>query len=164
MLKYYPLATGNTWEYKQKDGSHYTNKVLEITNNLVTMQNSTQPSPSVVKIENNWMYNELMGKDNFQPWLKDDVKKGDSWEAHFTANGLNSILCFTAKETGLEKEVEGKTYTGVVLIEAESKINMNGNLISTQYFTQYYYAPGTGLVLTTSSMGDYHGLVGCTLK
>jgi hypothetical protein len=41
---------------------------------------------------------------------------------------------------------------------------MNGNLISTNYFTQYYYAKGTGLILTTSGMGDYHGLVSCKLN
>ena len=164
MLQYYPLATGNKWEYKQKDGSTYTNTVLSIDGNLVTMQNSTVPSPSLVKIEAGVMYNELMGKDNFQLWLKDELQNGEAWEAAFTANGLNSIMAFTVKETGITKEVGGKIYNDVVMLESESKIKMNDNLISTNFFTQYYYAKAVGLILTTSSMGDEHGLTGYELK
>ncbi|MBL7726818.1 MAG: hypothetical protein JNM68_03985, partial [Dinghuibacter sp.] len=95
---------------------------------------------------------------NFQPWLKDELNKGDQWEVHFTANGLNSIIVMTVKETGLTKEVDGKTYNDVAFVEAESKINMNGNIMALNFFTQYYYAPGVGLVLTTSSAGDEHAL------
>lgn len=164
MIQYYPLAAGNKWEYKQKDGSVYNNTVLSVDGNLVTMKNSTLPETNVVKVENGTMYNELMGKGNFQIWLKDDLKPGDIWEASFSANGLDSVLCFTVKEAGISKEVEGKTYNDVVMVEAESKIKMNGNLISTRFLTQYYYAKGTGLILTTSSMGDYHGLVSCSLN
>ncbi len=159
MMQYYPLAPGNNWEYRQKDGSTYSNTVLEIKGNIVNLKNSSQAENSIVKIENGSMYNELMGKDNFQRWLKDDLKKGESWDAAFTANGLNSILRFTVKETGISKEVEGKTYQDVVMLEAESKINMNGNLISTRFLTQYYYAKGIGLILTTSGMGDVNALV-----
>ena len=163
-MNYYPLAPGNKWEYKQKDGSTYSNVVLGMEGNIATMKNSTLPDPSLVKTENGCMYNELMGKGNYQLWLKDDMQQGETWEASFSANGLNSVMCFTVKETGISKEVEGKTYPDVVMLEAESKINMNGNLISTNFLTQYYYAKGTGLILTTSSLGDYHGLVSCTLN
>jgi len=162
-MKYYPIAAGNSWEYRLKDGSVYTNKIISTDGPLVTMQNSTLTEPARVKIESGTMFLELMGKDNFQPWLKEELIAGDNWDAAFTANGLSSVLHFTVKETGISKEVEGKVYENVVMLEAESKINMNGNLISTQYFTQYYYAPGTGLILTTSSAGDYHGLTGYTL-
>ena len=164
MLQYYPLAAGNKWEYKLNDGSTYTNTVLSIDGNLVTMQNSTVPSPSLVKIEAGVMYNELMGKDNFQLWLKDKLQNGEAWEAAFTANGLDSIMAFTVKETGITKEVGGKTYNDVVMLESESKIKMNGNLISTNFLTQYYYAKGVGLILTTSSMGDEHILINYTLN
>ena len=159
MMHYYPLAPGNSWTYKLKDGSTYTNKVTAVDGNLVTMQNSTVPDPTRVKVENGTMYNELMAPGNFQPWLKDDAKTGDTWDAAFTANGLNSIMAFTVKETGITKEVDGKSYPDVLMLEAESKINMNGNLISTQFFTQYYYAKGIGLILTTSSLGDEHTLI-----
>ena len=158
MLQYYPLAAGNQWEYKQKDGSTYTNSVTGVDGQIVTMKNSTLPDATHVKVEDGVMYNELMAPGNYQQWLKDDLKKGDTWEATFTANGLNSIMAFNVKETGISKDVEGKNYPDVIMLEAESKINMNGNLISTNFFTQYYYAKGVGLIMTTSSMGDVHAL------
>jgi hypothetical protein len=158
MMEYYPLAAGNKWEYKLKDGSVYTNSVVGIDGNVITMKNSTVPDATKVKVESGVMYNELMAPRNYQLWLKDDLKKGETWEATFTANGLNSIMAFTVKETGISKEVDGKTYNDVVMLEAESKINMNVNVISTNFFTQYYYAKSIGLILTTSSMGDVHSL------
>jgi hypothetical protein len=36
---------------------------------------------------------------------------------------------------------------------------MNGNLMALNFFTQYYYADGIGLILTTSSAGDSHALI-----
>lgn len=158
MMHYYPLAPGNKWEYKLKDGSLYTNSVVSIDGNIVMMKNSTVPDPTKVKVENGVMYNELMAPGNYQLWLKDDVQKGDTWDATFTANGLNSIMAFTVKETGISKDVDGKTFNDVVMLESESKINMNGNLISTNFFTQYYYAKSVGLIMTTSSLGDVHTL------
>ena len=164
MMQYYPLAPGNTWTYKQKDGSLYTNAVTHIEGPVVTMQNSTVPEPSRVKVEKGVMYNELMAPGNYQVWLRDDLKPGDTWDAAFTANGLNSIMAFTVKEAGITKDVDSKTYTDVIMLEAESKIDMNGNLISTNFFTQYYYARGVGLIMTTSSMGDMHTLQRVTLQ
>jgi hypothetical protein len=41
MMQYYPLATGNKWEYKQKDGSVYTNSVIGMDGPIITMKNST---------------------------------------------------------------------------------------------------------------------------
>jgi hypothetical protein len=163
MMKYYPLAPGNTWTYKQKDGSLYTNAVTRIEGQIVTMQNSTAPDPSRVKVEQGVMYNELMSPGNYQLWLRDDVKPGNTWDAAFTANGLNCIMAITVKAAGISKDVEGKTYPDVIMLEAESKIDMNGNRISTNYFTQYYYAKGVGLIMTTSSVGDEHALTACTL-
>ncbi|MBL0057007.1 MAG: hypothetical protein IPP31_12660 [Chitinophagaceae bacterium] len=164
MISYYPLAKGNKWEYKMKNGNTYTNEVLEVNGNLVTMKNSTLPDPNQVKIENGIMYNELVEKGNFQPWLKDELSIGDSWDATFTANGLNSIMTLTVRETGISLDVEGKTYPDVTLVEAESKIDMNGNLISLNYFTKYYYAKGVGLVLTASSDGEAHSLTTYTIQ
>lgn len=158
MMQYYPLAPGNSWEYRMKDGSLYTNSVTDIEGQIATMKSTAAPDPTHVKVENGILYNELMGPGNFQTWLKDDLKQGDTWEASFTANGLNSVMAFEVKEAGINKEVDGKTFNDVVMLEAESKINMNGNLISTNFRTQYYYAKGVGLILTTSSMGDIHAL------
>jgi hypothetical protein len=164
MLHYYPMAPGNKWTYQLKDGSTYTNEVTGIDDQIITMQNSTVADPTRVKVENGTMYNELMSPGNYQLWLKDDLKKGDTWDATFTANGLNSIMEFTVKDTGISKEVNGKQYPDVIMLEAESKIEMNGNRISTQFFTQYYYAKGVGLILTTSSVGDEHALISYDLK
>jgi len=65
---------------------------------------------------------------------------------------------------GISKEVEGKTYSDVVFIEAGSKLNMNGNVISMNFLTQYYYAKGVGLILTTSSRGDAMPLTSYVVK
>ncbi len=164
MMDYYPLAQGNKWEYKLKDGSSYTNSVTSIDGQIVSMQNSTVADPTRVKVEHGVMYNELMTPGNFQVWLKDDLKKGETWEAAFTANGLNSIMEFTVKEMDISKEVGGKTFADVIMLESESKIEMNGNRISTNFLTQYYYAKGVGLILTTSSLGDVHELQGFELR
>ena len=164
MIQYYPLANGNTWEYSLQDGSRYTNAVVSIDGDVVTMKNSTVPDPVKLKVENGVMYSELMTPGNYQLWLKDDLKKGETWDATFTANGLNSIMTFTVKETGISKEIEGITYNDVIVLESESKINMNGNVISTQFLTQYFYAKSVGLIMTTSSMGDVHSLKRYTLQ
>jgi hypothetical protein len=67
------------------------------------------------------------------------------------------------KETGINKEVAGKTFNNVAMIEIENKIVLNGILTAMDYFTQYYYADGVGLVLTTSSAGDENMLVNFSL-
>ena len=64
----------------------------------------------------------------------------------------------------MTKDVNGKTYTDVILLEADAKMSMNGNPLPMKYVTQYYYARGVGLILTTSSAGDEHALVSCELK
>ena len=69
------------------------------------------------------------------------------------------MLVMTAKEKGITKEVEGKVYQDVLFIEAENKIIVNDTLMPLNFFTQYYYAHGIGLILTTSSAGDIHSLI-----
>src|SRR5690349_14945779 len=107
MTQFYPLAPGNTWEYKMKDGSTYTNSITGIDGSVVTLKSTAAPEPTRIKLENGTIYNELMTPGNYQQWLRDDLQKGDSWEAAFTANGLNSIMAFTVKETGITKDVNG---------------------------------------------------------
>ena len=160
----YPLATGNTWTYKQKDGSTWSNSVIEAKGDEFIMNNSVQNKNSVMKKQGNDYLTDAFEANNFQPLLKDNLKAGDSWQINFSANGIQSILDMKVKEAGISKEVEGKTYNNVVMIEGESKMNMNGNIMPLNFFTQYYYADGIGLILTTSSYGDYHGLVSYELK
>lgn len=158
MMHYYPMAPGNKWEYKLKDGTTYSNTVTNIDGKIVTLRNSTAADPTRVKVEDGVMFNELMTPENYQVWLKDDLKAGDTWEATFTANGLKSIMEFTVLEVGASKEVNGQIFTDVIGLEAESNIEMNGSRIATNFRTQYYYAKGIGLIMTTSSMGDEHAL------
>lgn len=159
MANYYPLAAGNEWQYKMKDGSVYTNKVTGGNGNEFSMHNSSANTSSNVKIDGNVIVTDALEAGNFQQWLKNDPKAGDTWDLTFKANGLDCILIMTVKETGISKEVEGKTYSDVLFIEAENKIIMNGTIMPLNFFTQYYYADGVGLVLTTSSVGDSHSLI-----
>lgn len=162
-MNYYPLAAGNEWQYQLKDGTTYTNKVTAANGNEFTMHNSAANTSSTVKTDGNTITTDALEAGHFVQWLKNDLQTGDTWEIQFKANGLDCILIMTVKETGGQKEVQGKTYSHIVLIEAENKIIMNGNLMPLNFFTQYYYADGVGLVLTTSSMGDSHALIAHTL-
>lgn len=164
MPNYYPLAANNEWQYKLKDGSTYTNKVTAADGNVFSMHNSAANTSSKVKVEGDTVYTDALQAGNFEKWISNDLKPGDTWEIKFTANGLDSILILTVKETGISKEVEGKNYDNVLFIEAENKMVINGSLMSLNFFTQYYYADGVGLVLTTSSVGDVHALVNYTLN
>ena len=38
------------------------------------------------------MYNELIQKDNFQLWLKDNFQKAKAGEAGYVVNGLDSLM------------------------------------------------------------------------
>ncbi len=162
-MNYYPLAAGNEWQYKQKDGSVYTNKVTAVNGNDFTIHNSAANTSSVVKTDGNMFSTDALEAGNFQQWLKNDLKKDDSWEINFKANGLDCILIMVVKETGMSKVVEGKTFNNIIFIEAESRVVVNGNMMPLGFFTQYYYAGDTGLVLTTSSAGDSHALVNYSL-
>lgn len=164
MANFYPLAANNQWQYKLKDGRTYTNKVTATNGNEFSMHNSVTNTNCIVKTDGNNITMDGLEAGNFQKWLANDMQQGDTWEINFKANGLDCILVMTVKETGGNKEVEGKTYNNVMMIEAESKIIMNGNLMPLNFFTQYFYAEGTGLVLTTTSAGDSHTLVDCTLN
>ncbi|HWR32723.1 MAG TPA: hypothetical protein VN451_04330 [Chitinophagaceae bacterium] len=163
-MNYYPLALNNEWRYKQKDGSTYLNKVTTVNGDVFTMHNSTANSSSVVKINGSQVNTDALEAGNFQLWLNNDGQKGESWEITFKANGLECMLIMTVKETGISKEVEGKTYHNVISIEAENKILVNGNLMPLNFFTQYYYADGIGLIQTTSSAGEIHSLITYSLQ
>ena len=164
MANYYPLAANNEWQYKQKDGSTYINKVTAATGNEFSMHNSAANISSVVKRDGNIITTDALEAGNFQKWLTNDLQPGHTWEVKFKANGLDCLLLMTVKETGGSKEVEGKTYNNVMMMEAENKMIINGNLMPLNFFTQYYYADGVGLILTTASAGDSHALIDSKLN
>jgi len=161
---YYPLAVGNTWTYKMKDGKTFTNTVTGADGATFAMSNSLTPAATHVRKEGNDYLTDSMEAGKWLVMLKEGLKKGDTWQVEFTANGFNSILIYTVKEVGISKDVEGKPFSDVVFIEADSKLNMNGNVISMNFLTQYYYAKGIGLILTTSSRGDAMPLTSYVVK
>ncbi len=161
---YYPLEVGCGWVYLSKDGSTYTNMITAVNPanpNEFTIVNSLMNKNQIFRKEGNNYLTDSFEEGTINTLLKDNASLGDTWEIKFKANGLDSILVMTIKELGLVKEVKGKTFENVMMIEAESKIVMNGNLMPLNYFTQYYYCKGIGLILTTTSMGDEQALIDC---
>lgn len=96
--------------------------------------------------------------------FKDNLKVGDTWQNSYKVNGIDTTLTYVVKEVGISKSVNGKTFADVIFIEADSKMSMNGNAIPMKYVTQYYYAKGVGLILTTTSAGDEHALTEYEVK
>jgi hypothetical protein len=163
---YYPLGLGFEWTYQLKDGSTYTNAVTAQNAqnpNEFTMINSMMNKNQLIRKDGEAYYTDSYEAGTMQLLLKDNGQVGESWEIKFKANGLDNVLIMSLKEVGISQEVNGKTYQNVVKIEAESKLLMNGNLMPLNFFTQYYYAAGVGLVLTTSSMGDAQSLINCKI-
>lgn len=161
---YYPLEVGCGWVYLGKDGSSYTNMITAVNPakpNEFTIVNSLMNKNQIFRKEENDYITDSFEDGTNNILLKDNAPVGDTWEIKFKANGLDSILVMTVKEVGLVKEVKGKTFENVMMIEAESKLMMNGTLMPLNYFTQYYYAKGIGLILTTTSMGDEQALIDC---
>lgn len=161
---YYPLEVGCGWVYLCKDGSTYTNMITGVNPgnpNEFTMVNSRMNKNQIFRKEGSNYVTDAFEDGTINTLLKDNSAVGDSWEIKFKANGLDSIIIMTVKELGLVKEVKGKTFENVMMIEAESKMIMNGNLIPLNFFTQYYYCKGIGLILTTSSLGDEQALIDC---
>lgn len=161
---YYPLEVGCGWVYLSKDGSTYTNMITAVNPsnpNEFTMVNSILKKDTLFRKEGNNYVTDSFEPGTINTLLKDNAAVGDTWEVKFKANGLDSILVMTVKEVGSVKEVKGKTFENVMMIEAESKLLMNGTLMALNFFTQYYYCKGIGLILTTSSMGDEQALIDC---
>ncbi len=161
---YYPLRVGFAWTYVSKDGSSYVNSVTAVSPsnpNEFTMVNSLMNKKVLFRKEGNNYVTDSFEEGTINTLLKDDAKMGDTWEIKFKANGLDSILVMTVKEVGSNRDVKGKQFENVMMIEGESKISMNGNIMPLNYFTQYYYAKGIGLIQTTTSMGDEQSLVNC---
>jgi hypothetical protein len=159
---YYPLAPGNTWTYRQSDGNTFTNTVTSADPSVpgrFTMVNSVLNKDQFIRKEGAAYQTDSFETGNFQVLLRDDLNAGDTWDIMFKANGLDSVLAMKVKEKGISMEIEGKTFENLLVLEGESKILMSGNLMSINFFTQYYYAPGVGLVLTTTNSKDSMSLV-----
>ncbi len=92
MTTYYPLAIGNNWTYKMKDGNTFTNTVTAVNGNTFTMKNSMQDKPATLRKDGDVYWTDSYEVGNFQITLKDGLKKGDTWEIKYKANNIESIL------------------------------------------------------------------------
>jgi hypothetical protein len=156
MSIYYPLAVGNQWVYGQTEGVTFTNTVTAEDPSVpgcFTMVNSALGTPQYIRKEGDAYLTDSFEAGNFQVLLRDDLKPGDTWDIRFTANGIESVLSMTVKEKGVSMDIGGKTYDDLLVIEGESRMLFNGNLMPLNFFTKYHYSPGVGLVLTTSTGG-----------
>ena len=163
---YYPIAIGNTWTYNDGMGGQFTNSIIkETAPGEFLVNNSLKPDEHLLmKKEGGVYYADVLYADNMQMTLKDDLQVGDTWELTFKANGFDNVLVYTVKELLPSKTVEGREFNDVAMIEAESKMIVNGNLMSINFFTQYDYAKGVGAILTTSSAGSSMPLLSFDLK
>lgn len=160
----YPLTVGNKWTYKMKDGRTFFTQVMEEKDGTFFLADSFTLTTARIKKSGDEYITDRYQQDTWQVAIKDNLKKGDTWQVSFRANGVDTTLVHVVKDLGLTKTVEGKTFTDVAMVEAESKMSMNGRPIPMQFFTQYYYAPGIGLILTTTSTGDAMPLIQYEVK
>ncbi|MBL7701970.1 MAG: hypothetical protein JNM14_06945 [Ferruginibacter sp.] len=163
MSTYYPLKAGNSWTYKNNDGSTFTNKVESESGGVFSMSNSLTPNLTQVKKDGNTFYTDSYEAGNMQPFLKEDAAAGDAWEIKYKANTIDSVLNVKIISTGGTKEVEGKSYSDVMEMEGMMSFIVNGNIINAGTKYQWYYAKDVGLILTTSSLGDNMPLINCTI-
>ena len=159
MSTYYPLATSNFWTYRSNDGSTFTNKVESEENGIYKMSNSTVANQTQVKKDGNVFYTDSYEAGNMQPFLKDDASTGDKWDIKYKANTIDSVLSITVVNTGLTKEVEGKSYSDVMEMEGTMSFIVNGNAFNAGTKYNWFYAKGVGLILTTSTLGDNMPLI-----
>jgi len=161
---YYPLALGNTWTYKMKDGRTFSSKVTGAEGDTFTLATTLVNTTSHIKVVGDEYQTDSIEAGKWLATFRKGLKVGDRWQVEYKVNGVDTVLAYEVKALGGSKEVEGTKYEDVLFIEAESKMSMNGKALPMKYTVEYYYAKGIGLILTTSSAGDEMPLISCTLN
>jgi hypothetical protein len=164
LTDHYPLALGNAWTYKTNAGQSYTTKVTEQNGDMFTVHTTLVDASTKIKRAGDEYISDSPEAGKAMISFKENLKVGDTWQNSYKVNGIDSTLTYVVKEIGITKDMNGKTFKDVVFIEADSKMSMNGNALPMKYVTQYYYAKGVGLILTTTSMGDEHALTEYEVK
>jgi hypothetical protein len=121
---YYPLAVGNKWNYQMKDGNTYYKSVTAVSPanpSEFTMFNSLTNVNSIIRKERVNYLTSSYDVSKMVVFMKDNLEKGDTFEM---ANTIGSILVVKVVDKGITKEVLGKAYTEVLLIEAERKMKI----------------------------------------
>ncbi|MBA3679634.1 MAG: SMI1/KNR4 family protein [Bacteroidetes bacterium] len=147
---YHPLAIGNTWTYDFA-GQQMINTIESCDNGVFIVSNSLNPVKGNMKKVNGEYFSDSYEKGNMQVVLKDNLVLGDQWDVIFKANGIDCVYKFTVKEIAPSKVIAGKEYKDVAMVESDSNMLINGNLVSINAFVQTYYAKGVGAVLTLTS-------------
>ena len=127
------------------------------------MSNTMAANLTQVKKDGDIFYTDSYEAGNMQPFLKDNAAAGDAWEIKYKANTIDSVLNIVVNSIGGTKEVEGKSYTDVMEMEGVMSFIVNGSVFNAGTKYQWYYAKGTGLILTTSTLGDNMPLINCTI-
>jgi len=157
---YFPLQPGNSWTYRMADGATFTNTVDRQEPDGSFRLNSTALETEVTMYFDGDNYRT----DSFQPGniqiiLRELAGVGEGWDIDFAQNGLRNFLSMEVKGIRDTMDVEGVEYQNVMLLEGESKLVVESEIMRVNFFTQYYYAQNVGLILTTSSRGDYMPLI-----
>lgn len=158
-MTYYPLAVGNTWTYQNADGSTFTNSVTETDGTTFTMVNTTTPQPQRIRKDGAKFLTDSYQADNWQVLIADGLAAGDTWDISYQANGIDTVLTMTVLAVSATLAVNGTTYSGVLSVEGDMKMSMNGTPVPMVYKVQYHYADNIGLILTTGSQGESMPLV-----
>ncbi len=148
---YFPVAKGNSWTYKMKDGQTYTNLITEVNGNEFVATNDFAKGikSSTSKIENDWLMSDVYGGGKMQQILKLDGQPGDTWEVSFHAHDLDSATIYTVKEIRAFITVEEEDYENILIVEATNTTTIRGKFIKMDHVTTYYYAADVGLILST---------------
>ena len=161
---YYPLAVGNTWKYQVKGGQSYTSTVTGMDSDMFVVHTTMVNTTSRIKCSDGQYFTDSPEAGKAMVSFKENLKKGDTWQNSYKVNGIDTALTYVVKEVGATKQVNSKTFTDVIIIEADARMSMNGKPLPMKYITVYHYARGVGLILTTSSAGDEHALVEYSVK
>lgn len=162
---YFPLQPGNSWTYRMANGATFTNTVDRQEADGSFRLTSTALTTEVTMYYDGDHYStDSFEPGNIQIILRDGAGVGDGWDIDFSQNGMRNILSMSVREIRDSMDVEGRTYENVMLLEGESKLVVEAEVMHIGFFTQYYYAKNVGLILTTSSRGDHMPLLSVELR
>ena len=159
MTNLYPLAVNNEWIYKINDHNSYSTKIIHQSNNEYTLIYGATNTQSIIQKNNSCILTDKLETGNFQTWLRNDLQLGDKWKVPYKQNELACYLEMEVKAFDFTKEVEGRLYQHVVLIEGQSIICFNDRFLQLNSTNQYYYADQIGLIMSISCSGETHTLI-----
>lgn len=151
---FFPLNTGNQWEYggSLPFSMESTGNTRTINNNTYTEVSTDQlgnDAPIFVSV-NNGEYSFvgfLPGADEFEVvLLRDNVPEGTTWDNEQVINGLNVNYQVTISEKGGSMTVSEEEFSDVIGVRITTTVSVLG--ISEELATQdLYFARNVGIIL-----------------